>query len=47
VTGIEKNIQTGLEPYIWGMPMLGVIGFVMAGLLGRWLVVYILRTGRI
>lgn len=47
IVGSSLIIQTGLEPYIWGMPMLGVIGFVMAGLLGMWLVVYILRTGRI
>ncbi|MDP2215984.1 MAG: hypothetical protein Q8J68_01660 [Methanolobus sp.] len=47
MTGIEKNIQTGQEPHIWCMPVLGVTGFVMAGLLGMWLVVYILRTGRI
>jgi ubiquinone biosynthesis protein len=47
IVGSSLIIQTGQEPYIWGMPMLGVIGFVMAGLLGMWLVVYILRTGRI
>jgi ubiquinone biosynthesis protein len=47
IVGSSLIIQTGLEPHIWGMPMLGVIGFVMAGLLGMWLVVYILRTGRI
>ncbi|WP_406655544.1 AarF/ABC1/UbiB kinase family protein [Methanolobus sp. ZRKC2] len=47
IVGSSLIIQTGQEPYIWGMPSLGVIGFVMAGLLGMWLIIYILRTGRI
>ncbi|KXS42787.1 MAG: ubiquinone biosynthesis protein [Methanolobus sp. T82-4] len=47
IVGSSLIIQTGQGPYIWGMPSLGVIGFVMAGLLGMWLVVYILRTGKI
>jgi hypothetical protein len=47
VAGIEKNIQTGQEPHLRGMPMLGVTGFAMEGLLGMWLVIYRLRTGRV
>ncbi|MBN2110934.1 MAG: hypothetical protein JW705_07625 [Methanosarcinaceae archaeon] len=47
IVGSSLIIQSGQGPYIWAMPVLGFIGFVMAGLLGMWLVVYILRTGRI
>ncbi|TQD24984.1 AarF/ABC1/UbiB kinase family protein [Methanolobus vulcani] len=47
IVGSSLIIQTGMEPHIWGVPLLGVIGFLMAGFLGMWLVIYILRTGRI
>ncbi|WP_094227722.1 ABC1 kinase family protein [Methanolobus psychrotolerans] len=47
IVGSSLIIQTGMEPHIWGVPLLGVMGFLMAGFLGMWLVVYILRTGRI
>ncbi|WP_406660682.1 AarF/ABC1/UbiB kinase family protein [Methanolobus sp. ZRKC3] len=47
IVGSSIVIQTGMEPHIWGVPMLGVGGFLVAGLFGMWLVVYILRTGRI
>ncbi|WP_406670401.1 AarF/ABC1/UbiB kinase family protein [Methanolobus sp. ZRKC4] len=47
IVGSSLVIQTGMAPHIWGVPLLGVIGFLMAGFLGMWLVVYILRTGRI
>ncbi|WP_292466393.1 AarF/ABC1/UbiB kinase family protein [Methanolobus sp.] len=47
IVGSSLIIQTGMEPHIWGVPLMGVIGFLMAGFLGMWLVVYILRTGRI
>ncbi len=47
IVGSSLIIQTGMEPHIWGVPLLGVIGFLMAGFLGMWLVVYILRSGTI
>ncbi len=47
IVGSSLIIQTGMEPHIWGVPLLGVMGFLMAGFLGMWLVIYILRTGRI
>jgi ubiquinone biosynthesis protein len=47
IVGSSLIIQTGMEPYIWGVPLLGVMGFLVAGFLGMWLVIYILRTGRI
>ena len=47
IVGSSLIIQTGMEPHIWGVPLMGVMGFLMAGFLGMWLVIYILRTGRI
>ncbi len=47
IVGSSLIIQTGMEPHVWGVPLMGVMGFVVAGLLGLWLVVYILRTGNI
>lgn len=37
--------QSGLTVY--GIPLLGVVGFVTAGLLGFWLVIAILRSGKL
>ncbi len=47
IVGSSLIIQTGMEPHVWGVPLMGVMGFVIAGLLGLWLVIYILRTGNI
>lgn len=47
IVGSSLIIQTGMQPHIWGVPLLGVMGFLIAGFLGMWLVIYILRTGRI
>ena len=47
IVGSSLIIQTGMEPLLWGVPMLGVLGFSIAGFFGMGLVIYILRTGRI
>ena len=47
IVGSSLIIQTGMEPLVWGMPLLGVLGFSIAGFFGMGLVIYILRTGRI
>ncbi|MHC1576386.1 MAG: ABC1 kinase family protein [Methanosarcinaceae archaeon] len=47
IVGSSLVIQTGMEPHLWGVPMLGVLGFLAAGVLGMGLAVYILRTGNI
>ncbi len=39
--------QTGAEPKIGGYPVVGLTGFVVAALLGIWLVIGILRSGRL
>lgn len=47
IIGSALIIQTGIEPHIWGIPALGLIGFLVTGVLGMGLVIYILRTGHI
>jgi len=39
-------IQSGMKPFVCGVPVLGIIGFVIAGILGMGLVLSILRSGR-
>ena len=39
-------IQSGMRPFVCGVPVLGIIGFVIAGILGMGLVLSILRSGR-
>ncbi len=39
--------QAGVEPKVAGYPVVGLTGFVVAALLGIWLVIGILRSGRL
>jgi len=39
-------IQSGMKPFVCGVPVLGIIGFVIAGILGMGLVLSIMRSGR-
>ncbi|HJH32083.1 MAG TPA: AarF/ABC1/UbiB kinase family protein [Methanosarcinaceae archaeon] len=47
IVGSSLIIQTGMEPLVWGVSLLGLLGFSIAGFFGMGLVIYILRTGRI
>lgn len=47
IVGSSMIIQTNMKPYLWGVPLLGVFGFLVAGLFGLWLIIYIVRTGQI
>ena len=47
IVGSSLIIQTGMEPYIWGVPLFGLMGFSVAAFMGIWLMVYILKTGNI
>jgi len=40
-------IASGRGPHIFGFSALGVIGFSLAGFLGLWLAIAILRSGRL
>lgn len=39
-------IQRPGEPTLWGLPALGVLGFLMSAVMGFWLLVLIIRSGR-
>ncbi|AKB86187.1 AarF/ABC1/UbiB kinase family protein [Methanococcoides methylutens] len=47
ILGSSLIIQTGMQPHIGGVPLFGVAGFVIAAFMGLWLMVYILKTGKI
>jgi len=46
IVGSSLIMRMEVGPYLFGYPLLGIVGYVMAGLLGIWLVVAILRSGR-
>lgn len=46
VIGSSLVIQSNFGPYIAGYPAIGVIGYLTAFLLGIWLILSILRSGR-
>lgn len=47
IVGSSMIIQTNMKPHLWGVPLLGIFGFLMAALFGLWLIIYIVRTGEI
>jgi ubiquinone biosynthesis protein len=47
IIGSSLIIQADIGPFLFNYPFLGILGFVTAGLLGIWLIVSILRTGKI
>ncbi|WP_028322141.1 ABC1 kinase family protein [Desulfatiglans anilini] len=46
IIGSSMIITTGVKPFLFGYPALGVIGYIISGVLGLWLVFNILRTRR-
>lgn len=46
IIGSSMIMQSGVGPMFMGFPVLGVVGFVFAGILGLGLAVVILRSGR-
>jgi ubiquinone biosynthesis protein len=40
-------LNTGKGPLVYGMPVLGIVGYLLAALLGLWLIWAILRSGRL
>jgi ubiquinone biosynthesis protein len=47
IVGSSLVVQRGGGPHLLGVPALGLIGFVAAGLFGFWLAIGILRSGRL
>jgi len=46
IIGSSLVIRSNLGPFIFGFPVLGVAGFSIAGVFGIWLLISILRSGR-
>ncbi len=46
VVGSSLIMQTDKGPMLFGFPILGIIGFLVTGVMGLWLAVAILRSGR-
>jgi len=44
IIGSSMIVTTGVGPYLFGFPALGVIGYLLSVVLGLWLVITILRT---
>jgi len=47
IIGSSLIINTDIGPFLFGLPILGLLGFSMAGVLGLWLLIAIIRSGRI
>ena len=47
IIGSSLVFQTGAGPKLFGYPFLGLAGFLVASILGLWLLVGILRSGRL
>lgn len=43
IVGSSMIITTGVGPFLFGFPVLGVIGYLISGLIGLWLIFNILR----
>ena len=46
IIGSSMVIAAEAAPRIFGLPVLGLLGFIIASVLGFWLVVQILRSGK-
>jgi len=47
IIGSSLIIRTEIGPYLFGFPLLGLLGFTIAGIFGIWLLISILRSGRL
>jgi len=45
IVGSSMIITTGVEPKLFGLPALGVLGYIISGVIGLWLVWSIFRSG--
>ncbi|HVU25716.1 MAG TPA: AarF/UbiB family protein [Opitutus sp.] len=46
IIGSSLIVTTGIEPHLFGYPVLGIVGFVLSAVLGLWVVADIFRHGR-
>ncbi|MFH1060831.1 MAG: AarF/UbiB family protein [Pseudomonadota bacterium] len=45
IVGSSMIVTTGVEPKLWGLPALGLVGYLISGVVGLWLVWSIFRYG--
>lgn len=46
IIGSSLIMQTDQGPHLFGFPFIGIIGYIFAGIMGLWLAIAILRSGR-
>jgi ubiquinone biosynthesis protein len=46
IVGSSLIMQSDKGPQLFGFPVLGILGYSIAGILGLWLAIAILRSGR-
>jgi ubiquinone biosynthesis protein len=46
IIGSSLMVLADIPPRLAGMPVIGLLGFLMAGMMGFWLLISILRHGR-
>lgn len=47
ILGSSIVLYSKLGPFIFGYPAIGIVGYALAGLMGVWLLINIIRSGRI
>ena len=47
IVGSSFIINSDKGPFLFGYPVLGLIGYLLAGIMGVWLVINILRSGKL
>lgn len=47
IVGSTLIMHAGKGPKLWGYPMLGTVGFLSSGFLGIWVLIAMLRSGRL
>jgi len=47
IVGSSLVMQLEVGPKLWGLPLFGLLGFGFAAVLGLWLGIAILRSGRL
>lgn len=46
IIGSSQIVTTGIRPYLFGYPALGIVGYLLSALLGLWVIWDIFRHGR-
>jgi ubiquinone biosynthesis protein len=47
IVGSALIVLSKTPPFLLGIPVIGILGFVVAGMMGVWLLIAILKKGRL